>query len=84
MKANKKSINQIVIVGGGTAGWMTAASISALIGKGLSVTLIESDQFGTVGVGEAKIPTFFAPISTPISLDFVFKIFFSSVISIIL
>ena len=52
-------IKRVVIVGGGTAGWMAAASISKLIGRDLDVTLVESDEIGTVGVGEATIPTFF-------------------------
>ncbi|MDE0745901.1 MAG: tryptophan 7-halogenase, partial [SAR202 cluster bacterium] len=42
-------IKRVVIVGGGTAGWMAAASISKLIGKDLDVTLVESDEIGTVG-----------------------------------
>ena len=50
-------IKNVVIAGGGTAGWMAAASISKLIGKNIHITLIESDQIGTVGVGEATIPT---------------------------
>jgi len=50
-------IKSVVIVGGGTAGWMTASYLSAAFGDRLDVTLVESEQVGRIGVGEATFST---------------------------
>ncbi|MGN6422291.1 MAG: tryptophan halogenase family protein [Asticcacaulis sp.] len=52
-----QKVRKVVIAGGGTAGWCAAAGLSKLLGPLLDITLIESDDIGIVGVGEASIPT---------------------------
>ena len=48
---------RVVIAGGGTAGWVAAAALSKQLGRLIDVTLVESDEIGTIGVGESTIPT---------------------------
>jgi tryptophan halogenase len=63
-----QSIRKLVIVGGGAAGWITAAAFSRLMGRTLEITLVESDAIGTVGVGEATIPQIIR-LNTILGLD---------------
>ena len=51
-----KAIKKVVVLGGGTAGWMSAAMIKKLIGSAVNIEVVESEQIGTIGVGEATIP----------------------------
>ena len=50
------AVQKVLIVGGGTAGWMAASFLSQAVGKSVQIQLIESEEIGIVGVGEATIP----------------------------
>ena len=66
---NPYLLDQVVIVGGGTAGWMTAAALGKLLeGSPTRVVLVESETIGTVGVGEATIPPIIA-YNTMLGID---------------
>src|SRR5947208_4010752 len=52
-----QSVKQVVIAGGGTAGWIAAFALVKQLGALVEITLVESDEIGTVGVGESVIPT---------------------------
>ena len=55
--AQSAPARSVVIIGGGTAGWMTAASLAHRLQRlGVSITLVESSAVGSIGVGEATVP----------------------------
>ena len=57
MKNNQNAIKKIAIIGGGTAGWMAAATLSSVFKRlGTQIELVESEEIGIIGVGEATVP----------------------------
>ncbi len=55
-RSGRGGIRSVLILGGGTAGWMSAALLAETLGPAVAVTLVESAAIGTIGVGEATIP----------------------------
>src|ERR1044071_10362770 len=60
VQAAHRAVRKVVIAGGGPAGWVAAMALSKQFGTLLDITLVESEEIGTVGVGESTVP----PITT--------------------
>jgi tryptophan halogenase len=54
--ADQRRVKKVVIAGGGTAGWVAATALSKQFGELIDITLVESEEIGTVGVGESTVP----------------------------
>ena len=57
-ESSERIVKRVVVAGGGTAGWVTATALVAHLGQLIDVTLVESDEIATIGVGESTVPTF--------------------------
>jgi tryptophan halogenase len=57
-KSGNQVVRRVVVAGGGTAGWVTATALVRHLGPLIDITLVESDEIATVGVGESTVPTF--------------------------
>lgn len=53
-----QQVKKVVVAGGGTAGWVAAAALSKRLQGLIEVVLIESEEIGTVGVGESTVPLY--------------------------
>src|SRR5688572_19166703 len=51
-----RPVQKVIIAGGGTSGWMAAITLATHFGKLLDITLVESEEIGTIGVGESTVP----------------------------
>ena len=71
MPLNNPAPTRVVVLGGGTAGWMSAAALAKLLDPLVEVNLIESEDIGIVGVGEATLPFMKATHATyKLGIDF--------------
>src|SRR5882757_7916483 len=52
-----QAVKRVLIVGGGSAGWLTAAFLAKTLGEAVSITLVESREIGIIGVGEGTFPS---------------------------
>ena len=50
-----KQLKDVVILGGGTAGWITASLLIKLLGKSIRITLVESDEIGSIVTGKQQV-----------------------------
>lgn len=56
--SSERIVKRVVVAGGGTAGWVTATALVRHLGPLIDITLVESDEIATIGVGESTVPTF--------------------------